>query len=162
MLKKGFFMAAILAVPGLAWHIWTNAASARNLPVDTVRENTDEDGRRMGIRLSFGGQEAMAIPDNHPASRDFLSLLPLTLTFEDDNGTENRLFAQKAEYSGFSLRCKPSAGTFAYYAPWGNPAVFHHSFRQSNGLISLAQPVSGMEKLAGMHGNFSVRIEKAE
>lgn len=81
MLKKGFFMAAILAVPGLAWHIWTNAASARNLPVDTVRENTDEDGRRMGIRLSFGGQEAMAIPDNH-------SLLPLTLTFEDDNGTE--------------------------------------------------------------------------
>ena len=88
MLKKGFFMAAILAVPGLAWHIWTNAASARNLPVDTVRENTDEDGRRMGIRLSFGGQDDMAIPDNHPASRDFLSLLPLTLTFEDDNGTE--------------------------------------------------------------------------
>lgn len=160
---KKFFMVAILACLGFAGSLWTNTAVAQNLPVDTAREITDEDGRQVKIRLSFGEAEATVIMDNHPACQDFLSLLPLTLTFEDYNGTENISYLpRKLKTQGSPSSCKPSVGTFAYYAPWGNLAIFYHDFRQSNGLVPLGQIVSGMEKLAGMHGDFSMRIEKVE
>lgn len=160
---KKFFMVAILACFGFAGSLWTNTAVAQNLPVDTAREITDEDGRQVKIRLSFGEAEVTVIMDNHPACQDFLSLLPLTLTFEDYNGTEKISYLpRKLNTQGSPSSCKPSVGTFAYYAPWGNLAIFYHDFRQSNGLVPLGQIVSGVEKLAGMHGNFSVRIEKFE
>lgn len=160
---KKFFMVAILACLGFAGSLWTNTAVAQNLPVDTVREITDEDGRQVKIRLSFGKAEATVIMDNHPACQDFLSLLPLTLTFEDYNGTEKISYLpRKLNTQGSPSSCKPSVGTFAYYAPWGNLAIFYHDFRQSNGLVPLGQIVSGMEKPAGMHGDFSMRIEKVE
>lgn len=40
------------------------------------------------VRLTSGGGEAIAVLDDTPASRDFLSMLPLELTFKDYNGTE--------------------------------------------------------------------------
>lgn len=40
------------------------------------------------VRLTSGGGEAIAVLDDTPAARDFLSMLPLELTFKDYNGTE--------------------------------------------------------------------------
>ena len=156
-------MVAIVACLGFAGSLWTKTAVAQNVSAGTVRETTDEERRQVKIRLSFGEAEATVIMDNHPASQDFLSLLPLTLTFEDYNGTEKISYLpRKLNTQGSPSRCKPSVGTFAYYAPWGNLAIFYHDFRQSNGLVPLGRIVSGMETLAGMHGNFSMRMENAE
>jgi hypothetical protein len=51
----------------------------------------------------------------------------------------------------FSARCpagtQPSAGDIAYYAPWGNLAIFHRDFRYSDGLIGLGRFDGGLEVL---------------
>ena len=40
------------------------------------------------IKLLFAGEQATVVLNDHPAVRDFLSMLPLTVTFEDYNGIE--------------------------------------------------------------------------
>ena len=39
------------------------------------------------IKLTFNNEEVIVNMDDNPTSKDFLSLLPLTLTFEDYAGT---------------------------------------------------------------------------
>ena len=115
------------------------------------------------VRLSVGNKKAVVVLDDNPASRDFLSMLPLTLTFEDYNGTEKigslprKLKAQDAPTS-----CDPDVGSFTYYAPWGNLAIFYRDFRHSNGLVPLGRVESGMEVLADMRDGVSIRLEKME
>ena len=115
------------------------------------------------IRLIFGDAEAIAALDDHPASHDFISMLPLTLSFDDYNGTEKISYPpRKLKIQGSPDSCAPEAGSVAYYAPWGNLAIFYRDFRHSNGLVPLGRITSGMEKLAAMRGKFSVRVEKMD
>ena len=98
-----------------------------------------------------------------PTSKDFLSLLPLTLTFEDYAGTEkisypsNKLSTKEAP-SGMD----PTIGDFTYFAPWGNLAIFYKDFGYSNGLIKLGKIESGKENFENVHGDFTVHIEKVD
>ena len=52
----------------------------------------------------------------------------------------------------------PKIGDIAYFAPWGNLAIFHRDFRYSAGLIRLGRIAAGAEASAGK-GNLTVRIE---
>lgn len=97
------------------------------------------------VRLTSGGGEAIAVLDDTPASRDFLSMLPLELTFKDYNGTEKISYLpRKLATQGSPSSCTPEAGAFTYYAPWGNLALFYRGFRHSDGLVPLGKssPVS--------------------
>ena len=100
---------------------------------------------------------------NNETSRDFISLLPLTLTLKDYAGTEKisdlpkRLSTQSAP-SGSD----PSVGDIAYYSPWGNLAIFYKDFGYSSGLIILGRIETGIEKLESMDGDFKVTIEHTD
>ena len=90
-------------------------------------EETLENAR---IKLTVNGNEEVFVSlDDNQASRDFLEMLPLTLTFEDFNSTEkiatlpNEL-STEGQPSGYT----PEIGDFAYYAPWGNISVFYKDF----------------------------------
>ena len=48
----------------------------------------------------------------------------------------------------------------AYYAPWGNLAIFYKDFRDSRGLIGLGRIDSGIEALSAP-GSLEVTIERA-
>lgn len=115
------------------------------------------------IKLTFNNEEVIVNMDDNPTSKDFLSLLPLTLTFEDYAGTEkisyppNKLSTEEAP-SGID----PAVGDFAYYAPWGNLAIYYKDFGYSNGLIKLGEIESGIEKLENLNGDFTVKIEKMD
>jgi hypothetical protein len=115
------------------------------------------------IKLTFNNEEVIVNMDDNPTSKDFLSLLPLTLTFEDYAGTEkisypsNKLSTEEAP-SGID----PAIGDFTYYAPWGNLAIFYKDFGYSNGLIKLGEIESGIEKLGNLNGDFRVIIEKMD
>jgi hypothetical protein len=54
---------------------------------------------------------------------------------------------------------EPSAGDIAFYAPWGNLAVFYRGFRYSPGLVSLGRIDSGLETLS-RPGPMTTRIER--
>lgn len=78
----------------------------------------------MRIRLIVDGETLPAVLEDNPAGRDFLSMLPLTLTVKDYNGTEkigNPPRVISTEDMPDSI--EPSAGDLTFYAPWGNIAI---------------------------------------
>lgn len=118
-------------------------------------------GEQMEIRLIIGGETVPAILEDNPSSRDFMQMLPVTLTMKDYNRTEKigdppRKLSTKEAPDGFA----PSAGDITLYAPWGNIAIFYRGFSWSKGLIPLGRITSGMEKLATLHGDFEVTFEQ--
>lgn len=95
-------------------------------------------------------------------TRDFISLLPLTLALQDYAGTEKisdlpkRLSTEDAPAGS-----DPSVGDIAYYAPWGNLAIFYKDFGYSSGLAILGKIDSGIEALQ-VPGSVTAIIELIE
>ena len=114
------------------------------------------------IRITLEDTVLTAVLMDSKTTQDFVSLLPLTLTLEDYVGTEKisdlpkRLSTEDAP-SGSD----PSVGDIAYYAPWGNLAIFYRDFGYSSGLVILGKIDSGMEAL-NVPGSVRVTIELIE
>ena len=116
----------------------------------------------MRIRLMFDGKAVEATLLDNPTARDFLSLLPMTLTLEDYNSTEKIGHpARKLSTAGAPQGVDPTAGDIAYYAPWGNLAIFYKDFGYSRGLIGLGRIDSGIEALS-VRGSLKLTIERVE
>jgi hypothetical protein len=115
--------------------------------------------RTMRIRIDIEGTTMTGTLEQSAAARDFAALLPLTLTLRDYAATEKisdlprRLSTQGAP-PGFD----PSVGDIAYYAPWGNLAIFYRDFGYSIGLIKLGAIESGGAAL-NRPGSLRARIE---
>ena len=103
----------------------------------------------MKIRIDVDGATVMATLDNNSqAAKDFIALLPLTLTLNDYNATEKisdlpRRLSTKDAPPGFD----PSIGDIAYYAPWGNLAIFYKDFGYSSGLVKLGTIDEGLDSI---------------
>ncbi|WSV27178.1 cyclophilin-like fold protein [Streptomyces sp. NBC_01017] len=80
----------------------------------------------MDIRVTLGGRVVEATLNDSPAARDLATLLPLTLDLEDFHGTERIGYPpRKLTTDGAPAPVAARAGEIAYYAPWGNLALFH-------------------------------------
>jgi hypothetical protein len=93
------------------------------------------------------------------AARDFASMLPLVVTLEDYASSEKiadlpKRLSTEGEPSG----SEASAGDIAYYAPWGNLAIFYKGSGFAKGLIRLGQIDTGAEALLSADGK-EVKIE---
>lgn len=64
--------------------------------------------------------------------------------------------------SGAPPGADPQVGDIAYYAPWGNLAIYYRDFEYSSGLVKLGHIDSGIEKLAGARGDLVIRFELAK
>jgi hypothetical protein len=115
----------------------------------------------MKIRIQLEGRSVTATLDDSEAARDFLSLLPLTLTLTDYNSTEKVAdLPRKLSTKGAPAGVDPDMGDIAYYAPWGNLAIYYRDFGYSSGLVNLGRLDSGVEFLSG-RGSVRVTIERA-
>jgi hypothetical protein len=102
--------------------------------------------RTMKIRIDINGTSVTATIDDTTAAKEFISLLPLTLTLEDYNRTEKISdLPKKLSTQGAPEGVEPSRGDVAYYAPWGNLAIFYKDFPYSRGLVKLGGIDSGIE-----------------
>lgn len=102
----------------------------------------------MKIRLRGKDKTITATMIDSKTTRDFISLLPLTLTLEDYAGTEKIAnLPKRLSSEGAPPGSDPSKGDIAYYAPWGNLAIFYRDFGYSSGLVILGKIDSGMEIL---------------
>ena len=111
------------------------------------------------IKLTFNNKEIIVRMNDNKAARDFIELLPLKLDFRDYAGTEKVSdLPKKLSKDGAPSGSKPSAGSFAYYSPWGNLAVFYKDFQYSNGLIILGETEAGLENLKDIDGEVKVEI----
>lgn len=125
--------------------------------------NNNEDASDSKIRLIVDDTELTATLLDNETARDFISLLPLTLTFSDYARTEKvsdppRNLSTEGAPAGFD----PSTGDITLYAPWGNLAIFYKDFGYASGLVPIGRIDSGIETLADMSGNFTVTIERID
>lgn len=113
----------------------------------------------MKIRLTTDGRSITATLIDSPTTRDFLSLLPLTLTLEDYASTEKIAYLpRKLSEEGALAGVDPSVGDITYYAPWGNLALFYRDFGYAKGLIRLGSMDDGAE-VFNIPGSVTVTIE---
>jgi hypothetical protein len=100
----------------------------------------------MKLSIKIGEKEVTATLKDSETARDFASLLPLTLTLEDYAHTEKVSdLPKRLSTDGAPSGSDPDVGDIAYYAPWGNLAIYYKDFGYSNGLIILGKIDSGPE-----------------
>ncbi|MFI9343976.1 cyclophilin-like fold protein [Streptomyces sp. NPDC052773] len=82
----------------------------------------------MDIRVTLDGRPVDATLNDSPPARDFADLLPLTLDLKDFHGTERVAdLPRKLDASGAPEPVAAKVGDIAYYAPWGNLALFYQN-----------------------------------
>lgn len=128
----------------------------------TSREASHQRTTAMKISIRLQDKVITATLMDNATSRDFVSLLPMSLTLEDYAATEKISdLPRKLSTEGSSAGSTPSIGDIAYYSPWGNLAIFYRDFRYSSGLIKLGKIDSGIEAL-NVPGSTKVTIELVE
>ena len=116
----------------------------------------------MKIRLTLEDTVITATLIDSKTTQDFISLLPLTLTLEDYAGTEKiSNLPTRLSTEGAPAGSDPSVGDIAYYAPWGNLAIYYSDFGYSSGLVILGKIDGDMEAF-DVPGSVSVTIERIE
>jgi hypothetical protein len=159
-MKKILALAITLMLPlSLAAYGSNNKVTTNSTPPELRTETSPKQANSMKIRLKVGDTVLTATLIDSATTRDFISLLPLTLTLKDYAGTEKisdlpkRLSTENAP-SGSD----PSVGDITYYAPWGNLAIFYRDFGYSSGLVILGKIDSGIE-VFNVPGSVRVTIE---
>ena len=104
--------------------------------------------RTMTIRIVVGQESAGAQLDDNLTSRDFISLLPMTVTLEDFAGKEKiKRLSQRLATGGSPAIQPASVWDIAYYVPWGNIAIFYKPYEPSPDLILMGRVISGQNIL---------------
>lgn len=114
------------------------------------------------IKITVSGQTVSAALNDSRAAQEFLALLPLTLELTDFGQTEKIAdLPQKLSTVGAPAGFTPEKGDLAYYAPWGNLAIFRRDFRYSENLIKLGRIETGLEAL-DVPGHVKAVFEREE
>ncbi len=116
----------------------------------------------MKIRLTVDGQVATAALHDNATAREFAALLPLSLTLTDYARIERIAdLPQKLSRSSAESTVPVKAGDLAYYAPWGNLAIFVEdgTGNYTGDLMRLGAVETGLPALQ-RPGPLAVRIER--
>jgi hypothetical protein len=153
------FPVVILAM-ALAGALALACAGANDAAGQTsARGTADQQVRTMKIRMDVEGTTITATLVDNETARDFVSLLPLTLTLKDYAATEKISdLPRKLSTEGAPSGSDPSIGDIAYYSPWGNLAVFYRDSGYASGLVTLGQIDSNVDAL-NRPGPLAVAIE---
>ncbi|WP_242049205.1 cyclophilin-like fold protein [Aulosira sp. FACHB-615] len=115
----------------------------------------------MKINIKVKDKVITATLINSKTTQDFISLLPLTLTLEDYAKTEKISYlSKKLSTEDAPPGSDPAVGDIAYYAPWGNLAMFYQDSGYANGLIILGK-IDGDIDAFNVSGSVKVTIELA-
>jgi len=133
-----------------------------NAAIYSTRQNLNHGtkGETMKIKMTIENKIITATLYDNPTSRDFISLLPIALTFKDYAGTEKISdLPKRLSLEGAPSGSDPSVGDITYYSPWGNLALFYKDFGYASGLIILGKIDSGIEIFKSYRQPFKVKIE---
>ncbi|AWL98198.2 hypothetical protein ABIA00_002759 [Bradyrhizobium ottawaense] len=140
-------LVAIAAVPG----------SVAGLTVTNAAGRTG--AANMQMRCAFDRHSFTATLLDNPSARDLVALLPLDLAIEDYSTNEKIAYLPRKLTELDSVPFADEApGDLCYFAPWGNLAFFHGSYRYSKGLIRLGHLDGGAQPLL-TRGKYPLRLE---
>ena len=134
----------------------------RNVSAKLPSEVTNEGVDSMKISIKVGNKTVMATLIDSKTTRDFVSQLPLTLTLEDYASTEKISdLPKRLSTEGAPSGSDPSVGDIAFYAPWGNLAIFYRNAEYANGLIILGK-IDGDAAAFNVPRSMKVTIESVK
>lgn len=135
------------------------SAAPHHHDVADMKAASNTELQPMKIRLIINDQTLSAAMEDSIPAREFIAQLPLTLQLEDYAATEKIApLPRRLSVAGEPEGMTPVAGDIAFYAPWGNLAIFHRPFGYSKGLIRLGRIEGGLQVLR-TEGPVDVRIE---
>jgi hypothetical protein len=92
----------------------------------------------MRIKLTISGTQLSGTLGEGPAARDFALLLPLTVALSDFHATERiAQLPRRLRTEGEPTSTGAVPGDIAFYAPWGNLALFYKDQSPAPGLVVL-------------------------
>ena len=94
------------------------------------------------------------------AAKSLYNQLPLSIEVEDYVGSKKIFYPPDVLDVSNAPMAEGSAGTLAYYEPWGDVAIFYGECSGVNGLYALGKAISGADQIKNLTGE--VRIEKME
>lgn len=139
-------------------------AASSNMPRSEQRMSGTRDvaDHATKIRIVTKDRTLTATLDDGAASRSFAKLLPLRITLKDYNRTEKIAdLPKRLSAEGAPVGIEPSAGDIAYFAPWGNLALFYRDFGYSKGLIRLGR-IDGDPSVLISEDSIPVTIERID
>lgn len=114
----------------------------------------------MTLRITIADTILTARLEAGQAARDFAAQLPLTLELSDYNQTEKiAQLPRKLNIRGEPEGYTPHTGDIAFYAPWGNIALFYRDFSYSKGLVKLGHITGNLDVLR-QPGPYTALIEQ--
>ena len=134
---------------------------ARPTPSSTPRTNSVE-----GAVVRFTGGDVsvdVTIGSDNPATRDFVSMLPLTLTLEEFNGREKiGDLPRELDVAG-APGSDPEDGDLIYFVPWGNLGFYYNTegVDYSDETINIGTYTASEEQLERLE-NQDVTVEIVE
>ena len=162
MKKKLTFLALALAMSLNQIACGAGKSTVSSTPPAQTNKVSNQKAEDMKVRITIGRKVVTATLTDSEAARDFVSLLPLTLTLEDYAGTEKiSELPKRLSTKGTPSGSDPSVGDIAYYAPWGNLAIYYRDFGYSNGLIILGK-IDGDVEAFNAPGSIKATIELVE
>jgi hypothetical protein len=131
------------------------------LPGATLGQAKRVEDKVMKIRIEFDGREMTATLADNIAARDLAAMLPLDLKIVDYSTNKKIAYLPRKLTQVADKRFGDERpGDIGYYAPWGNLAFYHDSYRYSKGLVRLGRLDGSIQPLL-IRGEFPLRIEAA-
>jgi hypothetical protein len=96
----------------------------------------------------------VTIGEDNPAVRDFLSMLPFSLTLEEFNGREKIAYLPRKLAHAGSPGSDPEDGDLIYYVPWGNLGFYYNTagIDYSDQTIHIGTYDASLEQLEQLEG----------
>ncbi len=113
------------------------------------------------VRFSAGdGHVDVTITEDNPTVRDFISMLPLSLTLEEFSGREKIGYLPQELDTDGSPGHDPEDGDLIYFAPWGNLGFYYNTagIGHDDRVIHLGTFDATVDQLTQLEGAVTVEL----
>jgi len=159
MRRNFLVLASAMAISHFAYGADSNATGGTSPLAETATKQADN----MKIRLRIKDRVLTATLIDSKTTRDFISLLPVTLTMNDLFGREKIGHLPRAISEGGAPRHTYEIGDVAYWSPGPDLAIYYHHDGQAipaPGIVIIGKIDSGVEAL-NVAGSVKVTVELA-
>lgn len=127
---------------------------------ENFSEEIPQEEDSMQIRVESNGNTIVFELNDSQAARELYEQLPLSIEVEDYSTNEKIFYPPEELDVSDAPLAEAGAGTFAYYAPWGDVVMFYAEFGGAGGLYELGEVISGEEYISQLSG--SIQVEQNE
>jgi hypothetical protein len=161
--KAGMIAVAVIAAIGLGACSSSPGSGPAGTAASSPTPRSSQEAAVMHIRLTINGTSATARLYDTATARDFVSLLPVTITLSDLGGREKAGALPRALAAGQD-QSDYRTGQLGYWSPSHDLAIYYHQdgFRiPPPGIVMIGEIESGLDVISGATDDASVRITAA-